>query len=97
MRYVYEFRLQFFELKDDGSLRSLYGVNDRGKFYSKKERAIQRFNRSCERSVSENSAVETDLFDEVFAKVPDLIAAKAFICGGGILVACRFVQRHYLQ
>lgn len=97
MRYVYEFRLQFFELNDDGSLHSLYGVNDRGDFYSKKERAIERFNKSCERALSENSAVETDLFDDVFAKVSNIIAAKAFICGGGILVACRFVQRHYLE
>lgn len=96
MRYIYEFRLQFFARKDDGSFYSLYDVNDRGEFYSKKGRALERFDRSCERAVSENSAVETDLFDEVFAKVSDIIAAKAFICGGGDLVACRFVQRHYL-
>ena len=97
MRYIYEYRLQFFAQKDDRSFYSLYEVNDRGDFYSKKERAIERFNQSCERAVSEHSAVETDLFDEVFAKVSDIIVAKAFICGGGSLVACRFVQKHYLM
>lgn len=96
MRYVYEFRLQFFGLNDDGSLYSLYGVGDHGEFYSKKDRAIERFNGSCERATFENSATETDLFNGVFAKVSSIIVAKAFLCGGGSLVACRFVQKHCL-
>ena len=96
MRYIYEFRLQFFAQRNDGSFYSLYDVKDRGEFYSNQAKAIKRFDHSCERAVSENSAVETDLFDDVFAKCSDIIAAKAFICGGGDLVACRFVQRHYL-
>ena len=97
MRYVYEFRLQFFARRDDGDLYSLYGVNDYGEFYTKKEKAINRFNKSCERAISENSHEETDLFAEVFAKVSDIIVARAFICGGSSLIAVRFVQRHYLQ
>lgn len=97
MKYIYEFRLQFFGLKEDGSIYSMYGVDDRGKFYSNKKSALERFNDSCERATYENSATETDLFNEIFAKVSDIIVAKAFICGGGLLVACRFVQRHYLM